>query len=106
MVARKLPRMLSLARRMLGDAAAVAPLAAGAVALAQERGCPSVEWRGGAAPAGWAVDTTSYLGFARDLAADDDAELLAIPRKQRAEVRKALAGDLTVHVARTRAAAA
>ena len=90
---------------MLGDAAAVAPLAAGAVALAQERGCPSVEWRGGAAPAGWAVDTTSYLGFARDLAADDDAELLAIPRKQRAEVRKALAGDLTVHVARTRAAA-
>ena len=90
---------------MLGDAAAVAPLAAGAVALAQERGCPSVEWRGGAAPAGWAVDATSYLGFARDLAADDDAELLAIPRKQRAEVRKALAGDLTVHVARTRAAA-
>ena len=90
---------------MLGEDAAVGPLAAGAVALAQELGCPSVEWRGGAAPAGWAVDTTSYLGFARDLAADDDAQLLAIPRKQRAEVRKALAGELTVHVARTRSAA-
>lgn len=71
-------------------------LASGASALAAALGCPSVELRGGATPAGWAVDTTTYLGFARDLADDDEAQLLAIPRKQRAEVRKAMAADLTV----------
>lgn len=68
------------------------PLAAGARAL----GYPSVELRGGAAPRGWSVDSSTYLGFARPLAADDETELLAIPRKQRAEVRKALANDLEV----------
>ncbi len=70
----------------------VEPLAAAAKAL----GYPSIELRGGAAPVGWTVDTHTNLGFARPLAADDEAELLAIPRKQRAEVRKALANDLEV----------
>jgi len=65
-------------------------------AATRAMGYPSVELRGGAAPAGWATDTTTYLGFSRPLAADDDAELLAIPRKQRAEVRKALGFDLEV----------
>lgn len=76
---------------------AVEELASGAWALAGRLGCPSVELRGGPGPAGWAVDDTTYLGFARPLAADDEAELAAIPRKQRAEVRRALANDLTVH---------
>ncbi len=80
---------------VLGDAA-VEPLAAAAWALAQRIGCPSVELRGGAVPAGWDSDADSYLGFARDLAADDDGELLAIPRKQRAEVRRALGYALEV----------
>ena len=71
-------------------------LADAAWALAQRRGIPSVELRGGAVPEGWAVDDTTYLGFARDLADSDEAELLAIPRKQRAEVRKGLASDLTI----------
>ncbi len=71
-------------------------LAAAAWQLARHRGIPSVELRGGPAPEGWTIDDTTYLGFARDLAADDEAELLAIPRKQRAEVRKALAGDLEI----------
>jgi len=65
-------------------------------ALARRIGCPGVELRGGPAPAGWETDDTSYLGFVRDLAADDDAELLAVPRKQRAEVRRALGFDLTI----------
>ena len=65
-------------------------------ALARRIGCPGVELRGGPAPAGWETDDTSYLGFVRDLAADDDAELLAVPRKQRAEVRRARGFDLTV----------
>jgi len=75
-------------------------LAAGAWALAERIGCPSVELRGGPAPAGWDVDTESYLGFARDLAADDEAELLAIPRKQRAEVRRSMGFDLDIVSAR------
>lgn len=74
----------------------VESLAGAAWALAQRLGCPGVELRGGPAPAGWETDDSAYLGFARDLAADEAAELLAIPRKQRAEVRRALALDLTV----------
>ncbi|WP_151954549.1 FemAB family XrtA/PEP-CTERM system-associated protein [Sphingomonas sp. EC-HK361] len=81
---------------ILGDPATNAPLAAGAWALAERLGIGSVELRGGAVPDGWTADAGSYLGFARDLAADEDAELLAIPRKQRAEVRRALGFDLEV----------
>ncbi len=74
-------------------------LAASAWALAEKLGCPSLELRGGPAPGkDWIVDDTTYLGFARDLAADDEAQLLAIPRKQRAEVRKSLDGDLQVAI--------
>ena len=73
-------------------------------AAARAMGYPSVELRGGAAPEGWAVDSTTYLGFSRALAKDDAAELLAIPRKQRAEVRRALGNDLEV-VTGTRALA-
>jgi FemAB-related protein (PEP-CTERM system-associated) len=47
------------------------------------------------------VDSETYLGFSRPLAGDDDAELLAIPRKQRAEVRKALGFELTVETGST-----
>jgi FemAB-related protein (PEP-CTERM system-associated) len=78
------------------SAGAADALASGGWALAGRLGCPSLELRGGALPDGWAVDDVSYLGFARALAATDDADLAAIPRKQRAEVRKSLAGDLAV----------
>ena len=81
---------------VLGDDEAVAPLATAARALAFRLGIRSVELRGGAAPPGWTIDDTTYLGFARDLAGDADAEMLAIPRKQRAEVRRALGNDLEV----------
>ncbi|MDO9370437.1 MAG: FemAB family PEP-CTERM system-associated protein [Sphingopyxis sp.] len=83
------------------DEAAAKALADAAVDLAQSLGVPSVELRGGAQPAGWHVEEGVYAGFARDLAADDDAELLAIPRKQRAEVRKALESGLTVTTGRS-----
>ncbi len=73
-----------------------------AVAMAQRLTCPTLELRGGmmAVGAGWHHDETTYLGFVRDLAADDEAELLAIPRKQRAEVRRALGFELTVATGR------
>jgi FemAB-related protein (PEP-CTERM system-associated) len=68
-----------------------------ALAHARSAGFPTVEMRGGDVRGeGWHVDTETYLGFARDLSVDDDAELLAIPRKQRAEVRKSLGFDLTI----------
>lgn len=71
--------------------------------LAQRRTCPTIELRGGVLPearAGWAIKSQSHCGFVRDLAPDDEAELLLVPRKQRAEVRKGLANDLTVRIGR------
>ncbi|MGI4732153.1 MAG: FemAB family XrtA/PEP-CTERM system-associated protein [Janthinobacterium lividum] len=81
-------------------------LASGAWALAERLGCPSVELRGGPAPEGWSMDNTTYCGFVRALAADDAAELVAVPRKQRAEVRKALDLPLEVVVGSDRRALA
>jgi FemAB-related protein (PEP-CTERM system-associated) len=68
--------------------------------LAVRRSCSGVELRGGTAPADWQVRTDSHCGFVADLAADDEAQLLAIPRKQRAEVRKGLDQDLAVEIGR------
>ncbi|MEJ7926545.1 FemAB family XrtA/PEP-CTERM system-associated protein [Sphingobium sp. AN641] len=82
------------------DAAIAAMLVRSARRLADDLGGLSIELRGGATPGdGWRSDGDSYLGFMRVLAADDEAELLAVPRKHRAEVRKALANPaLTVEV--------
>jgi FemAB-related protein (PEP-CTERM system-associated) len=83
---------------LANDAASVEALGAAAWHLAEETSCPTLELRGGALPVGWTQDSTTYLNFSRDLAGDDEADLLAIPRKQRAEVRKALSNDLTVDI--------
>lgn len=69
--------------------------------LAQRRSCPAIELRGGSLPTafgGWSIRQDSHCGFEASLAADDEAQLTWIPRKQRAEVRKGLAGELTVEV--------
>lgn len=83
---------------ILADSAKAArALASEAWALAERLSCPTLELRGGPAPGeGWRHDGATYLNFARELAADDEAELLAIPRKQRAEVRRSLDNGLTV----------
>ncbi|TFI58192.1 FemAB family PEP-CTERM system-associated protein [Sphingomonas parva] len=78
----------------------VEPLAEAAWQLAQERGCGSVELRGGPVPSGWSRHEGVYASFARPLAAEDEAILKAIPRKQRAEVRRALGFGLEVRVDR------
>lgn len=83
------------------DGAQPRALFAAAEELAQRLACPAIELRGGALPEpgqGWSLKTESHCNFARPLAADDEAQLLAIPRKQRAEVRKSLANDLTIEV--------
>ncbi|WP_284125635.1 FemAB family XrtA/PEP-CTERM system-associated protein [Parerythrobacter aestuarii] len=69
-----------------------------ATELAVRESCASVELRGGSVPEGWQVQSDSHCGFAGLLAADDEAQLVAIPRKQRAEVRKGLDKDLRVTI--------
>lgn len=66
---------------------------------ALRRSCPAIELRGGELPQdrdGWRIRTDSHCGFIAPLAADDEAQLLFVPRKQRAEVRKGLANALEV----------
>ncbi|MCA1661723.1 MAG: FemAB family PEP-CTERM system-associated protein [Novosphingobium sp.] len=78
-------------------------LVQGAEELAERLGCPAIELRGGVLPErrqGWTIRHDSHANFTAPLAVDDQAQLLAIPRKQRAEVRKALASGLEVRVGR------
>ena len=72
-------------------------LAAAAWDFAERWSCPTVELRGGMLPGGdWIEKRDAHAGFVRALSDDDEAELLAIPRKQRADVRKGLKNELTV----------
>lgn len=79
---------------------AATALADASVALAHTLGCPSVEWRSDSAPPGWRREEGVYAGFVRDLPAHEDAILKAIPRKQRAEVRRAMGFGLEATVGR------
>ena len=81
-------------------AEASAALAEAAQALAADLGCPSIELRGGDLPPEWCRSEGSYAGFARDLSADEEAILKSIPRKQRAEVRRALGNGLSTEIGR------
>lgn len=81
---------------ILGEGAE--PLAAAAVELAGERGCPSIELRGGALPSGWRRVEGAYAGFVRPLPGDEEAVLASIPRKQRAEVRRAIGFGLEARI--------
>ena len=86
---------------LLSDPRDAKPLVAALEELAERRNCPAIELRGGVLPgtrAGWLTRQDSHCGFVRPLASDDEAELLQIPRKQRAEVRKGLANDLRVTI--------
>lgn len=66
-------------------------LAAAIWALPQVQASASAELRGGMMPsADWHIKTETYAGFETPLTSDDEAILLAVPRKQRAEIRKAL----------------
>ena len=60
--------------------------------------CPTIELRGGPAPRNWLTRTDSHCGFVARLADDDESQLLAIPRKQRADVRKGLENPLEVAI--------
>jgi FemAB-related protein (PEP-CTERM system-associated) len=79
-------------------AATATALCRAAEEYARRLSCSTIELRGGAAPRDWSVRTDSHCGFVAPLAADDEAQLLAIPRKQRAEVRKGLETDFEIGV--------
>ncbi len=85
---------------LANDAATTAMLAEAASELARDLDCPTVELRGGHLPEGWSRSEGIYVSFARDLASEDEAILLSIPRKQRAEVRRALSFGLDVSIGR------
>lgn len=74
--------------------------------LAQRRSCPTIELRGGYLPEAtteWSLKSEAHCGFVAPLAEGDEALLLGIPRKQRAEVRKGLEFDLSVTTGRDEA---
>ena len=78
-------------------------LALAALEYALRLSCSGIELRGPLDEAGWVQKTHSHCGFTMPLAADDEAQLTAIPRKQRAEVRKGLVNELDVTVGRDEA---
>jgi FemAB-related protein (PEP-CTERM system-associated) len=77
------------------------PLANAAVALATRLGISGLELRGGPVPSAWQSREGTYAGFVKDLPGSDGAILKAIPRKQRAEVRRAQTFGLGVRVGRS-----
>lgn len=98
--------LVEVRSRLFGDALVSAGFATAGGALADDDGtaqalagaawdragalgCPTAELRGGAVPEGWQAKAGVYAGFARDLPADPGELLGLIPRRQRAEVRRA-----------------
>ncbi|MGB5723204.1 MAG: FemAB family XrtA/PEP-CTERM system-associated protein [Parasphingorhabdus sp.] len=78
---------------------AIRLLADEAWSFAEKYSFPTVELRGGPAPNNqWQSREGVYAGFVNALADNEESQLLAIPRKQRAEIRKGLANGLTVRV--------
>lgn len=80
------------------DAAAVSALHGAAVQLARDLGVSHLELRNrNAREADWPHQDL-YVTFRKPITADDEANLLAIPRKQRAMVRKAIGRNLVAEV--------
>jgi FemAB-related protein (PEP-CTERM system-associated) len=70
-----------------------------AVQLIEKTGASYVEYRSRkASRPGWQIKSDLYATFSRPISSDDNANLLAIPRKQRAVLRKALGGYLVSEV--------
>ena len=76
------------------DDRAAEALARAAWELAGRLGCPTVELRGGLVPGGWEASTGLYANFSRTLPATANSLLASIPKRQRAEIRRAMASDL------------
>jgi FemAB-related protein (PEP-CTERM system-associated) len=69
--------------------------------LAEALDMPSLELRGPIPDSpGWVINDESYVNFARALTESDNAELAAIPKRQRAEIRRSYTFDLDVEIGR------
>ncbi|MGK2285191.1 FemAB family XrtA/PEP-CTERM system-associated protein [Pedomonas sp. V897] len=83
------------------DAEAHAALDAAAWSLAQKAGVPTLEYRNRQRlRPDWPAKAETYVTFRRPLYEREDDNLKAIPRKQRAEVRRSLTFDLETLVDR------
>jgi FemAB-related protein (PEP-CTERM system-associated) len=81
------------------DEAAREALDRAAVALANERGVDYLEYRTGCAThPGWATKPGLYAVFRKAIEEDDERNMLAIPRKQRAMVRKGIKAGLVSEI--------
>lgn len=80
------------------DAETDAGLTAAALALQSETKAPYLEFRSRKATHGWVVKPDLYATFSRRISHDDQENLTAIPRKQRAVVRKTLENGLVSEV--------
>lgn len=79
------------------DPHAIHALAEEAARIGAQLGVGYVEMRSEQALIpGWKTKSDVYATFRRNLHEDDDANLKAIPRKKRADVRKGIKSDLTV----------
>ena len=87
---------------LAGDEETARRLCTAAQEYALRLSCPTIELRGPATGEGWQMREDSHCGFAAPLCEDDDEQLNAIPRKQRAEVRKGLRNHLRVTTGSTR----
>lgn len=84
------------------DPASAQALADACWHIARERNCPTAELRGGALPdRDWTLKRDTYLGFAKMLEADDEAQLAAVPKRHRAEIRRGLGNGLDVEIGRS-----
>ena len=84
---------------LTSDDDADAALTRVAIDLQNKTGAPYLEFRSRrAARVGWVSRTDLYATFSRPLSSDDKENLLAIPRKQRAVVRKCLESPLKSEV--------
>jgi len=84
---------------LAADAQAAAALDARAVELADRLNVDFLEYRSRAPGGrGWAVKDDLYYTFRREIGPDPEANLTAIPRKQRAVVRQALKHGLEARV--------
>ena len=81
------------------DDAARTALDRAAIALAEERGVDFLEYRSGTAThPGWASKPELYVVFRKPIEADDEKNMQAIPRKQRAMVRKGIKAGLVSEI--------
>ncbi|HKU64845.1 MAG TPA: FemAB family XrtA/PEP-CTERM system-associated protein, partial [Rhizomicrobium sp.] len=77
------------------DDQAASALVTAALAIQSQTGAPYIEFRSPKArQAGWTVRKDLYATFSGPLSGDDKENLLKIPRKQRAVVRKTIEGSL------------